>query len=180
MKSLSTISAIVILATAMTACSKHKSSIRENADGSIKTETESVVATKADFVDSLTADSWVSGCDKNQKRVRLEFEKTTKRMITYDESCSRGEKNSELEGTPSLYELTSFDAEDNSMFLQIYEIVTPVAGVRPSTNKGDAVQAFKVLVDGDKLSFVGLLPEGVEFPMHYSRLPVTKSEALLY
>ena len=166
MKSLSLFSVVIITALLTTACSTKKGD-KEVTPGPVTPE-EKVVVTEESFVESLTTDSWVSACDKDQKRVRLEFQKSTNLMLTFDESCSRGERNSELEGTQHWYEVSGFDGE--SMHLQISSVTKVKTGADEwELKKYKNLQAFSMKVEGDKLNFVGILPEGESFPMKFSR-----------
>lgn len=166
MKSLSLFSVVIITALLSTACSDKKGNREALPDNGA--QDEKVVLTEEAFVESLTTESWVSACDQDQKRVRLEFQKSTNLMLTYDESCSRGERNDELEGTKHWYEVSGFDGE--SMHLQISSVKKEKLDKDEWIfTKNNNLQAFSVKVEGDKLSFVGILPEGVSFPMKYSR-----------
>lgn len=166
MKSLSLLSVVIVTALLSSACSDLKS--KREALPTNGAQDQKVVLTEEMFVESLTTESWVSACDKDQKRVRLEFQKSTNLMLTFDESCSRGERNSELEGTQNWYELSEFDGE--SMHLQISSVTKVKTGADEwELKKYKNLQAFSVKVEGDKLSFVGILPEGESFPMKYSR-----------
>lgn len=165
--SLLSLSAVVITGLLVTAC--HKKDEKHPVAAPVTPAGEKVEATEASFVDSLTSGSWVSACDKDQKRARIVFQNGTNVFYTYDESCSRGQKNDEVLPSVFWYEISQFDGE--GMQLQISEYEEAKNGQVYFAGKGKAIQAFTVKLDGNHLQLIGLLPDHAlgNFPMKYMK-----------